>query len=112
MPTTIGDTIRIFLTALEVLPAIVKTVRGRVPVFFDGGIRRGTDILKALAFGAKAVFIGRPVIWGLAVGGEEGVRNVLELLYHELKIAMALAGVPSLRDITEEVIYKAEAKFE
>ncbi len=78
----------------EALPAIVEAVGDRVDVLVDGGIRRGTDVLKALALGARAVMVGRPVIWGLAVGGENGVRSVLELILGEFDIALALAGVP------------------
>ena len=79
----------------EALPAIVNAVGDQVDVIVDGGVRRGTDVLKALALGAKAVMVGRPVIWGLAVGGEDGVRTVLELLTSEFDVALALAGVPS-----------------
>ena len=78
----------------EALPAIVEAVGDQVDVLVDGGIRRGTDVLKALALGARAVMVGRPVIWGLAVGGEEGVRSVLELILGEFDVALALAGVP------------------
>ena len=78
----------------EALPAIAEAVGDQVDVLVDGGIRRGTDVLKALALGARAVMVGRPVIWGLAVGGEEGVRSVLELILGEFDVALALAGVP------------------
>ncbi len=78
----------------EALPAIVEAVGDQVDVLVDGGIRRGTDVLKALALGARAVMVGRPVIWGLAVGGEDGVRSVLELILDEFDVALALAGVP------------------
>jgi isopentenyl diphosphate isomerase/L-lactate dehydrogenase-like FMN-dependent dehydrogenase len=79
----------------EALPAIADAVGDRIDVLVDGGIRRGTDVLKALALGARAVMVGRPVIWGLAVGGEAGARAVLELLVAEFDVALALAGVPS-----------------
>jgi isopentenyl diphosphate isomerase/L-lactate dehydrogenase-like FMN-dependent dehydrogenase len=78
----------------EALPGIVEAVGDQVDVLVDGGIRRGTDVLKALALGAKAVMVGRPVIWGLAVGGEDGVRTVLQLILGEFDVALALAGVP------------------
>ncbi|MEQ2234938.1 Hydroxyacid oxidase 1, partial [Ilyodon furcidens] len=78
---------------LDVLEEVVKAVQGRCDVFMDGGVRRGTDILKALALGAKAVFIGRPVLWGLACQGEEGVIELLELLKEELRLALALSGL-------------------
>ncbi len=89
---------------IEVLPGIVEAVRGTIPVLLDGGIRRGLDILKALALGASAVQIGRPVLWGLASGGEPGVRKVLEMLRQELDLAMALAGCPDLKSITRDLV--------
>ena len=67
-------------------------VEGRVEVFMDGGVRQGTDVLKALALGARAVFIGRPVLWGLVYNGEEGVVSVLEMLREDFKRAMMLSG--------------------
>lgn len=70
----------------------------------DGGIRRGTDVLKALALGAKAVLLGRPVLWGLAVAGAAGVQHVLELLRDELDLAMALSGCARLEDIDSSLI--------
>jgi isopentenyl diphosphate isomerase/L-lactate dehydrogenase-like FMN-dependent dehydrogenase len=80
---------------VDVLPEIVEAVGGRVPVLLDGGVRRGTDVLVALALGAQAVLVGRPAIWGLAVGGEEGARRVLEILREELELALALCGCTS-----------------
>ncbi|XP_072298186.1 2-Hydroxyacid oxidase 1 [Eucyclogobius newberryi] len=77
---------------LDVLSEVVHAVGGRCDVFLDGGVRRGTDVLKALALGAKAVFVGRPVLWGLACQGEQGVAELLNLLKQELHLAMALAG--------------------
>uniref|UniRef100_A0A3Q3WK35 (S)-2-hydroxy-acid oxidase n=1 Tax=Mola mola TaxID=94237 RepID=A0A3Q3WK35_MOLML len=77
---------------LDVLEEVVQAVQGRCDVFMDGGVRKGSDILKALALGAKAVFIGRPVLWGLACQGEQGVTEVLKLLKEELRLAMALSG--------------------
>jgi len=84
---------------IEVLPEVVDAAGGRAEVLVDGGVRRGTDILKALALGARAVLIGRPYIWGLAVAGEEGVKRVLSILRFELELAMALAGCPAVADI-------------
>jgi len=89
---------------LDVLPRIVQSVAGRVPVLVDGGIRWGTDVLKALALGARAVMIGRPVLWGLAVGGASGVRSVLEIFREELSTAMALAGCSSLETIDRSLV--------
>ena len=77
---------------IDVLSEVVEAVGDKVEVFLDGGVRQGTDVLKALALGAKAVFIGRPVLWGLAYKGSEGVENVLTILRDELKLAMMLAG--------------------
>ncbi|KAJ7392367.1 Hydroxyacid oxidase 2 [Desmophyllum pertusum] len=75
----------------------------------DGGVRLGTDVLKALALGARAVFVGRPVIWGLAYKGEQGVTKVLQMLREELKVAMALAGCASLKDITPSLVMRHAA---
>ncbi|KAJ1156536.1 hypothetical protein NDU88_009255 [Pleurodeles waltl] len=77
---------------IDALPEIVEAVKGKVEVYLDGGIRKGTDVLKALALGANAVFIGRPVLWGLAYQGEDGVHDVLQMLKEELRLSMALAG--------------------
>ncbi|MBP0446430.1 alpha-hydroxy-acid oxidizing protein [Roseomonas sp. SSH11] len=91
---------------IEVLPAIAREVAGRVPVLLDGGIRRGTDVLKALALGAKAVLVGRPVLHGLTVAGAMGVAHVLKLLRTELEVAMVQTGCPTLEAIGEEVIWR------
>jgi 4-hydroxymandelate oxidase len=92
------------IATADALPAIVDAVHEQVPVIVDGGVRRGTDVLKALAMGADAVAIGRPQLWGLAAGGEDGVRAVLDLLRNELSVAMALAGCRSLTDIARDLI--------
>src|SRR5271165_6385893 len=89
---------------ISILPEIVHGVGGKVEVYVDGGIRRGTDVLKAIACGARAVFIGRPVLWGLASGAEAGVRYVLEMLRQEFDLAMALSGCPTLSSITRDLI--------
>jgi 4-hydroxymandelate oxidase len=91
---------------LECLPEVVAEVRGRVPVIVDGGIRRGTDVLKALALGATAVGIGRPYIWGLGAYGQAGVERVLELLDNELRLAMVGVGARNLREITRASIVR------
>ena len=85
---------------IEALPEIVDAVEGRVEVFVDGGIRRGTDVVKALALGARAAMVGRPVLWGLASDGEKGARHVLELLREELELALLLCGCPTPADVT------------
>jgi len=89
---------------ISILPEIVDAVGGKVEVYVDGGIRRGTDVLKAIACGARAVFIGRPVLWGLASGAEAGVRYVLEMMRQEFDLAMALSGCPTLSSITRDLI--------
>ncbi|XP_042361495.1 LOW QUALITY PROTEIN: hydroxyacid oxidase 1-like [Plectropomus leopardus] len=89
---------------LDVLEEVVKAVQGRCDVYMDGGVRRGTDVLKALALGAKAVFIGRPVLWGLACQGEQGVTEVLELLKEELRLAMALSGCRSVSEVSRALV--------
>jgi len=76
-------------------------------VLVDGGIRRGAHVLTALALGAQAVLIGRPVLWGLAAGGEQGVRDVLELLRGELELAMALSGKPTIASIDRSLVAEA-----
>jgi isopentenyl diphosphate isomerase/L-lactate dehydrogenase-like FMN-dependent dehydrogenase len=91
---------------IEVLPEVVEVVAGRVPVLVDGGVRRGTDVLKALALGASAVLIGRPYVWGLAVDGEAGVRSVLEMLRSEFELAMALCGCRRVADIGEGLVFR------
>jgi isopentenyl diphosphate isomerase/L-lactate dehydrogenase-like FMN-dependent dehydrogenase len=89
---------------ISVLPEIVDAVDGKIEVYVDGGIRRGTEVLKAIACGARAVFVGRPVLWGLASGAEAGVRYVLEMLRQEFDLAMALSGCPTLSSITRDLI--------
>lgn len=89
------------------LPRVVEAVGGALPVLVDGGIRRGVHVLTALALGAKAVFIGRPYLWGLAVDGERGVRDVCELLREELELAMALSGKPSVDRIDRSLVAEA-----
>ena len=80
------------LVQIDALSEVVGAVKGKVEVYMDGGVRQGTDVLKALALGARAVFIGRPVLWGLACNGQEGVEKVLEVLRDEFRTAMMLSG--------------------
>jgi isopentenyl diphosphate isomerase/L-lactate dehydrogenase-like FMN-dependent dehydrogenase len=91
---------------LECLPDITAAVRGRIPIILDGGVRRGTDVLKALALGATAVGIGRPYIWGLGAYGQPGVDRVLELLNKELMLAMVGVGARNLQEITRTSIIR------
>lgn len=90
---------------IDALPQVAEKVAGRMPVFVDGGIRRGTDVLKALALGASAVFIGRPYIYGLGAAGEPGVTQVIKILQRELQMAMALTGRTNIRGIDRSVIW-------
>jgi 4-hydroxymandelate oxidase len=90
--------------SLELLPAIAAAVGDKVPVLLDGGIRRGSDVIKAVALGAHAVAIGRPVLWGLAVDGEAGVGQVLEMLRAETARALMLCGCASLREVGRELV--------
>jgi isopentenyl diphosphate isomerase/L-lactate dehydrogenase-like FMN-dependent dehydrogenase len=88
---------------------VVAAVKGRIPVFVDGGIRRGTDIFKALALGATAVGIGRPQAWGLAAFGQSGVEAVLDILNRELVAVMRQAGTPTLADIAGASVVRSAA---
>ena len=97
------------VATLDALPAVVAAVAGRAEVLVDGGVRRGTDILKALALGARAVLIGRPIHWGLAVGGEAGVRHVLELLRAELALDLMLCGLASPDAVDRSLLVPAGA---
>jgi len=96
------------IAALDALPEVVDA-SGPCEVYVDGGVRRGSDVLKALALGARAVMVGRPVLWGLAADGEAGVRRVLRLLAQDLDAAMAIAGCRSVDDITPELVRRAPA---
>ncbi|MOA27220.1 L-lactate dehydrogenase [cytochrome] [compost metagenome] len=101
-----GRTLDGMPATLDVLQAVARAVDGKVPVLLDGGIRRGTDVLKALALGADAVMIGRPYVHGLATAGASGVAHVLHLLRTELEVAMALGGCATLADIDASLIWR------
>jgi 4-hydroxymandelate oxidase len=107
-----GRNLDTIIPPIEALPDIAQQVAGRVPLLVDGGIRRGTDALKALLRGANAVLIGRPYLYALAVGGADGVTRCLSLLIEELRLAMALVGAASLRDLNRDVEWPAPAAFE
>jgi 4-hydroxymandelate oxidase len=98
-----GRTLDTLPASAELLPAVIRAVAGQIPVLVDGGIRRGTDVLKAMALGAAAVLVGRPVLHGLASSGAAGVAHVLRLLRDELEIAMALTGCRDLSDCAEVI---------
>ncbi len=93
------------VATIDVLPEIVAAVGDELEVFIDGGIRRGTDVLKALALGARAVLLGRPILWGLSVAGQAGAERVLGILAEELELAMALCGAPQIDTITRDLIW-------
>ncbi|KAL1643541.1 hypothetical protein SLS58_004901 [Diplodia intermedia] len=96
------------LATLDALPEVVRAVGGRIPVHVDGGIRHGTDVFKALALGADFCWIGRPVLWGLAYKGQEGVELCLRLLRDEVTLCMGLAGTVSVKDITSEYLVRMD----
>jgi 4-hydroxymandelate oxidase len=96
---------------IEALPEVVAAVGSRVPVFVDGGVRRGTDAFKALALGAKAVGVGRPYLWGLGAFGQDGVDRVLEILQGELKLAMGNCGTRTVKDITSAYVATPDWKI-
>jgi 4-hydroxymandelate oxidase len=93
------------IATADALPEVVAAVGDRAEVYVDGGLRSGTDVLRALAAGARAVFLGRPVLWGLATGGAAGVRAVLEECTAELATAMALCGATAVGDLTADLLF-------
>ena len=95
------------IASLDALPAVVEAVGERATVLFDSGIRTGADVVKALALGAEAVLVGRPYVYGLALGGEEGVRHVLRCLLAELELTMTLSGVSRLDELGPELLVRA-----
>ncbi len=100
-----GRTLDTLPATIDTLPAVARAVNRRIPILLDGGIRRGTDIFKALALGATATLIGRPYVYGLAAAGAPGVAHVLHMLRAELEVAMALTGRPTLGDIDSSAIW-------
>jgi (S)-2-hydroxy-acid oxidase len=91
-------------SAVDMLPFIIAAVQGRVPVLVDGGVRRGTDVIKCLAMGAVGVLIGRPMLWALTLGGEQGVEAALRMLQSEVELGMALLGCRSVAEVTQEYL--------
>ena len=96
---------------IDALPEVVQGAGGRLPVLLDGGVRRGTDVFKALALGATAVGIGRPYIWGLSSFGQAGVDRVLQILNTELRLAMVGCGTPALKDITAKSLIDSRSRM-
>jgi isopentenyl diphosphate isomerase/L-lactate dehydrogenase-like FMN-dependent dehydrogenase len=95
-------------SALEALPEVVEAVSGKVPVLLDSGIRSGGDIVKAMALGAKAVLVGRPVAWGVGAFGARGVERVFAILSEEMQRVLTMAGVARLRDVTKAILFREE----
>ncbi|KAJ1915466.1 Hydroxyacid oxidase 1 [Mycoemilia scoparia] len=93
------------LATIDALPEVVEAANGRIEVYMDGGVRKGTDIIKALALGARAVFIARPILYGLAYNGEAGAKLALKILQDELESGMALSGCRDINDINESLIH-------
>ena len=89
---------------IEMLPRVAEAVAGKVEVLMDGGVRRGTDVLKALALGAQFCFVGRPMLYAAVAAGEEGVRRAIALLKEEVSRNMALAGLRSIAEVTPELV--------
>ncbi|CAN1287385.1 Peroxisomal (S)-2-hydroxyacid oxidase GLO4 [Linum perenne] len=97
---------------ISVVEEVARAVKGKIPVIVDGGVRRGTDVFKALALGAQAVLVGRPVIYGLAAKGEKGVRQVIQMLKDEFELTMALAGCTSIKDISRSHVKTERDRFQ
>ena len=94
--------------SLDALPAVVEAVGGRMPVLIDGGIRRGTDVVRALALGAQACLIARPQLWGLAVAGEDGVAHILDIFRQEIDRTMGLCGITRITDIGPHILARRQ----
>jgi len=97
------------IAALEALPEIVDAVPGDFPVLFDSGIRTGADVFKAIALGARAVLVGRPYVWGLGLGGQEGVKQVLRSLLADFDLTLALSGYTKLSDVGQQALRRTDA---
>ena len=106
-PTTAAASSTARPRRFDVLPAVAAAVGADAEVYVDGGVRRGTDVIKAIALGARAVLVGRPVLWGLAAGGRDGVAAALGVLRRELDLAMALCGCPSIAAIGPDLVSPA-----
>jgi 4-hydroxymandelate oxidase len=96
------------ITSMDALPEVVEAVDGRLEVYMDGGVRRGTDVLKALALGARAVLIGRPVLWGIGTGGEAGIVRMMALIRGELTSVMGLCGAPTVAQISRDMVARRQ----
>jgi len=92
-------------SAIAALPPIVEAVDGRIPVLMDGGVRRGSDVVKAMALGASACIVGRAGLYGLASGGQAGVEHAIDILKREIDITLALLGVPDIRNVDRSALF-------
>jgi 4-hydroxymandelate oxidase len=90
---------------IEALPDLIEAADDKLEVLIDGGIRRGTDVFKAIALGAKAVGVGRPIIWGLAVDGDQGAKRVLDILRKDFELTMRLCGCATIEDINKDLLF-------
>ena len=99
------------IAALDALPAVVRKVKGRVPVLFDSGIRWGADAFKALTLGADAILLGRLYLWGLAVAGEQGVRETLQNFLADLDLTFALSGYTACKQLRQSTLVSAPSTF-
>ena len=106
-----GRTLDTLPASIDLLPAIRQAVGNDIPLLLDSGIRRGTDVIKALALGANAVCVGRPQMWGLAVAGPLGVAHCLKILQEEIEVSMALCGCPTIADISADVLFTPNTQF-
>lgn len=97
------------IASLDALPEVVDAVGGKVPILLDGGVRRGTDVIKALCLGASAVLIGRPYLYALAVGGADGVRRMLALLRYEIQLSMTLLGAKRISELSRDFLVRASS---
>jgi isopentenyl diphosphate isomerase/L-lactate dehydrogenase-like FMN-dependent dehydrogenase len=104
-----GRATETYRATIECLPEVIDAAGGRIPVLVDGGIRRGSDVYKALAFGAKAVGIGRPYVWGLSAFGQPGVEKVVDILHAEFDLTMKQCGARSLAEITRSTVMLRES---
>jgi (S)-2-hydroxy-acid oxidase len=94
------------LSSIDALPEIVKQVAGRCEVYLDGGVSTGSDAFKAIALGAKMAFLGRPLLWGLTLGGQAGAKKVLQIMKDEFDLTMALSGAATVDKITEDFLFR------
>jgi L-lactate dehydrogenase (cytochrome)/(S)-mandelate dehydrogenase len=97
------------IASLDALPRVVEAAGGRIPVLMDGGVRRGADVVKAVAMGASACLIGRPQLWGLAMAGEAGVAHVLDIFRREIDRTMGLCGVTSIAELNSSFLFQRPA---